>query len=78
MDEKLVRLTRARAEAAGQTLDAYIIGLVAERLGVPAREKTATELNAQRAALERFLAGPKWDVSVDGRMPTADERNARR
>ena len=28
-------------------------------------------------ALERILSGPKWNVTVDGRMPTSDERNAR-
>jgi hypothetical protein len=33
--------------------------------------------NRQLEALERILAGPKWDVTENGRMPTADERNAR-
>ncbi len=29
-------------------------------------------------ALQRFLSGPKFNISENGRMPTADERNARR
>jgi hypothetical protein len=31
----------------------------------------------QLEALERFFAGPKWDIANNGRMPTAEERNAR-
>ena len=34
--------------------------------------------NPQYKAVKRILAGPKWDVTENGRMPTADERNARR
>ena len=32
----------------------------------------------QMEALERVLSAPKWDVTINGHMPTADERNARR
>ena len=31
----------------------------------------------QLKALERIVSGPKWNISVNGRMPTSDERNAR-
>ena len=31
----------------------------------------------QLEALERILAGPKFNISNNGRMPTAEERNAR-
>jgi hypothetical protein len=34
--------------------------------------------NRQAEALDRILAGPMWDVTEDGRMPTAEQRNARR
>ncbi len=42
------------------------------------REQGAVKRNRQLEAIERILAGPKWDVTIDGRMPTAEERNARR
>jgi hypothetical protein len=29
-------------------------------------------------ALERVLSAPKYEISENGRMPTAEERNARR
>ncbi|WEX07900.1 hypothetical protein [Chelativorans sp. AA-79] len=45
---------------------------------IAANGEKGEERNPQLKALERFLAGPKWDVMEDGRMPTAEERNARR
>ena len=41
-------------------------------------EIAGPDRNLQLEALERFLAGPKWNVMENGRMPTAEERNARR
>jgi len=34
------------------------------------------ERNREMKALERVLSGPMWDVTENGRMPTAEERNA--
>jgi hypothetical protein len=36
------------------------------------------ERRARQAALERFLAGPKLDISAGGHMPSAEDRHARR
>ena len=47
--------------------------------GIAARDEPAKEVRQKRmGALERFLSGPKLHISQDGRMPAAEERNARR
>jgi hypothetical protein len=43
-----------------------------------AEETKQARVKAQLAALERLWATPMWGVSENGRMPNADERNARR
>lgn len=78
MDDELARRARVAAARAGKSVSRY--------LGEAAREKIEAEeaiaaketRNRQREALEKILAGPKWDVTENGRMPTAEERNARR
>ena len=76
MDEELAHLTRIEAAKAGLSMSKFIAETVAERL--KGGKTDEVRRNRQREALERVLAGPKWDVTENGRMPTADERNARR
>jgi hypothetical protein len=44
----------------------------------PSREEADERRSRRLEALEKIFAGPKWKVMENGRMPTADERNARR
>lgn len=75
MDDDLYRETRIKAAEAQTSISRYI----ADRLREPsAGSGKDSGRNPQLEAIERFLAGPKWDVTTDGRMPTREERNARR
>ncbi|MGN6537861.1 MAG: hypothetical protein ACTHKQ_19300 [Mesorhizobium sp.] len=77
MDDDLAHLTRIAAAKAGKSVSRYLAEasrekLMADDVGI------APPRNRQKEALERILAGPKWDVMENGRMPTSEERNARR
>ena len=74
MDEKLLELTRSEAAKAGVSVSDYIADIIQDKLDVAPR----LEKSVQSQALERILAGPMWDITENGRMPTSDERNARR
>jgi hypothetical protein len=77
MDDDLQRAVRIGAAKAGKSMSKYLAE--AARAKVAADEKASVESarNLQLEALERIFAGPRWDVSENGRMPTAEERNAR-
>lgn len=53
-----------------------ISNLVAKGLAIP-DEPTEKVRQERVAALQRFLSGPKLHISEMGRMPAAEERNAR-
>ncbi len=76
MDEDLARRTRIAAAEAGLSVSRYLAEAAREKIEADAQKSGSR--NRQLEALERILAGPKWDVTENGRMPTADERNARR
>jgi hypothetical protein len=79
MDDALAQRIRVAAARAGESVSRYMAE--AGRQRVEQEEKSTIDEDKrrrQREALARILSGPKWDVTVDGRMPTADERNARR
>jgi hypothetical protein len=74
MDDKLYRTTRIRAAEAQKSLSRYIADKLREDNADGAQTGAR---NPQLEALERILAGPMWDVTENGRMPTREERNAR-
>ncbi|TKT77337.1 hypothetical protein [Aquamicrobium sp. LC103] len=76
IDEELHRLTRIEAAKAGKSMSRYIADMLQTVQQGDIPEKTAR--NLQLEALERFLAGPKLRISENGRMPSTEERNARR
>ena len=76
MDEKLASEVRVEAAKAGKSMSKYIADVVEAALKQPV--DADAERQRRIDAMERFLAGPKWSVMEDGRMPTAEERNARR
>ena len=79
MDDALAQRIRVAAAHAGQSVSRYLAEAGERRIQEeerPAIDEAKRE--RQREALRRLLAGPKWDVTVDGRMPSSEERNARR
>lgn len=77
MDDDLAHLTRIAAAKAGKSVSRYLAEAAREKL-IADDAGIAPPRNRQKEALERVLSGPKWDVMENGRMPTSEERNARR
>jgi hypothetical protein len=79
MDDALARQIRVAAAQAGQSVSRYLSEAGQRRIEQDA-QPTLDEAKRKRQmeALERVLSAPKWDVTINGHMPTADERNARR
>jgi hypothetical protein len=75
MDEALYAEIRVDAAKARKSMSRYIADTMRSKQET-AGPKTVRR-NPQIEALERIFAGPKWDVTDNGRMPTAEERNAR-
>ncbi len=78
MDDDLALQTRIAAAKAGKSVSKFLADAAREKLKADDAADVAERRNAQLEALERIWAGPKWDVTENGRMPTAEERNARR
>ncbi len=75
MDDNLHRETRINAARSGKSISRYIADRLRESEPV---QDQAEERRRRREALQRVFAGPKLPISENGKMPTADERNARR
>jgi hypothetical protein len=77
IDEDLYRLTRVEAAKAGVSMSRYMGMATKEKIEAATSATLSDKRSHQLKAIEAFLAGPKWSVLENGRMPTADERNAR-
>lgn len=78
MSDALLRKVRVDAAKAGKSMSRYIADRLArEEESQPSSEELERRAS-QLAALERVLALPPIPISENGRMPTAEERNARR
>lgn len=77
-DEETAQRTRVAAAKAGLSVSRYLADAAREKLDRDEAAETRKKRNLQLEALERVFNGPKWDVTENGRMPTAEERNARR
>lgn len=75
MDDELHRKTRIEAAKAGKSMSKYIADAL---LQAHITENDALDRQRRLDALQRVFDGPKLNMSVDGKMPSADERNARR
>lgn len=78
MDDDLAREVRIEAAKAGKSMSRYIAETVGAALRQSASDNQNHKRNRQLEALEKLFSGPKWNISENGRMPTAEERNARR
>lgn len=78
MDEELHQKVRVDAAKAGLSMSRYISEVLKSVDGRETGGSEPAHINAQLAALERLWKTPMWDVTESGRMPNADERNARR
>lgn len=77
MDEDLHRRVRIEAAKAGKSVSKLIADLLEAHVESSAVSVPATR-EAQIAALERILSGPKWSIMREDRMPSADSAmNAR-
>lgn len=78
MDEELHRKIRVDAAHLGMSMSRYISEVLRSADG-PARQDTEQARRIEQLeALRRLWASPMWDVSENGRMPDAEQRNARR
>lgn len=77
MDDDLQRAVRIEAAKAGKSMSKYLAEAAKAKIDADEKASAEGERNLQLEALERIFAGPKWSVSENGRMPTAEERNSR-
>lgn len=78
LDDELAQLIRVAAAKAGKSVSRYMAEAGREKVAADDLATSRGMRNRQAEALDRILAGPMWDVTEDGRMPTAEQRNARR
>lgn len=77
LDDELHKKARVNAAAAGLSMSRYVATLVEKDLaGSPSNEDA--DRKQRMEMLERFLSAPKLKISENGKMPSSDERNARR
>ncbi|PYE87340.1 hypothetical protein [Phyllobacterium leguminum] len=77
MDDELAQRIRVAAAKAGKSVSRYMAEAGREKVQAEEPEETGRR-GRQWEALQKIFSGPQWDVTEDGRMPTAEERNARR
>lgn len=74
MDDDLYRETRVEAARAGKSISKHIADTLRSKGSVDEDEQRRLRLEA----LRRVFDGPLLPISDSGKMPTAEERNARR
>lgn len=78
MDDELYRTTRVEAAQAGKSMSRHIADRLRQAEAVASDDAKARERKRRMEALQGVFDGPKLQISENGRMPTAEERNARR
>ena len=75
--EDVLQHTRVQAAKAGKSMSQFVSDMLERHYN---QDDVISESETRRRLerLQHVFDGPKWDVSVNGRMPSADERNARR
>ena len=78
MDKRLLQQVFAAAARSKKTVSEFMAEALREKIAADDVAASEERRNLQVEALERVFAMPKWDVTENGRMPTAEERNTRR
>lgn len=76
MEDELAARTRVAAARAGKSVSKYLAETLREKLAEDDGGHPGGR-NLELEAIERFLAGPKLNISENGRMPNAEQRNSR-
>jgi hypothetical protein len=74
MDDELYQITRVEAARAGKSMSRHIADALRRQ---DVSENDVNQRRMRLEALRRVFEGPMLPISDNGRMPTADERNAR-
>jgi hypothetical protein len=77
MRDEVLQHTRVQAAKAGKSMSQFVSDML-ERNYEQDHSISEAEIRRRLERLQRFFDGPMWDVSENGRMPNAEERNARR
>jgi|GEM_PF-2302761 len=77
MSDELHQKSRVRAAEEGVSMSRYLAALIQRDVAANGTQ-SEEERKKRLEMLERFFAAPKIQISENGRMPTAEERNARR
>lgn len=75
LSDKLIQRVRVKAAQSGKSMSRFVAEVLEDEIG---SEEAADRTRERLAALQRIFDGPKYRISENGRMPTAEERNARR
>jgi hypothetical protein len=78
LDDETHQTSRVLAAQRGMSMSRLVASLLQRETQADAQQRDAEAKRQRLEALERFISGPKFEISVNGKMPTADERNARR
>ena len=78
MDEQLLQEARVAAARAGLSVSRYLAEATVEKLRKDGMRDEQEQRRLHLEALRRAFAEPKMRISENGRMPNADDRNARR
>ena len=76
MDDSLIQEIRVQAAKSGKSMSRFVADVLEKQ--VQNGSQSEARKQERLAALQRIFDGPMWDVTENGRMPTAEERNARR
>ena len=77
LDDDVHQRARVGAARAGLSMSRYIARLLEQEIAADAAVSD-DETRRRLEALQRVFDAPKLDLSENGRMPNANERNARR
>lgn len=77
LEDEVLQQSRVKAASAGMSMSRYVATLV-ERDIAHRTGQSEEETRRRLEALQRVFDAPKLKISENGRMPNADERNARR
>ena len=77
MDDTLIQEIRVQAAKSGKSMSRFVADVLEKQVQNGSSQSEARK-QERLATLQRIFDGPMLDVTENGRMPTAEERNARR